>query len=184
MRLYRVFPYDCNAAPTDRGGGLFAPLSSAGRIDNPDLYRTFYASSDPEGAIAEVFGRLAIWKPADFTHANGQPYVLATYELAEDPPVFVLDDIEALRSIGVQHPSAVVTRDRKTTQAWARTIYQQHAYAGACWWCYYEPSFRSYGLWDLRGLSLMTDPSVITTSAACVRKAAATIVRQIVDDGG
>jgi len=38
---------------------------------------------------------------------------------------------DTLRSIGVMHPTDVVTRDREVTQAWARTIFEGGAFAGA-----------------------------------------------------
>ncbi len=67
------------------------------------------------------------------------PLALATYELTDTAPIFALDDVDALRTIGVQPPSRVVTRDCAATQAWARITYERNAYIGACWWSYYNP---------------------------------------------
>ncbi|TAM61779.1 RES domain-containing protein [bacterium] len=179
LKLYRVFPHDDTAAPTNRGGALFVPAGSRGQIDNPDLYRVLYASSHPEGAVAEIFGRLAIWKAGDFVHANGNPYALATYDLADAALIFDLDDIDAMRSLHIQRPTSVITRDRRATQAWAREIYARHDWIGAGWWSYYDPSFKAFGLWDISLLALAKPPEPITVSSPCVIDAATTIIRQI-----
>jgi len=180
VKLYRVFPYDASAADTDPGGALYVPRpSELGRIANVGLYRELYFSAQPDAAIAEVFGFLYAWYGADFIHANGSPYALASYELDDTIPIFDLDDTALLSSIGIRQPSSVVTRQRATTQAWAKTIFDLGSYAGAKWWSYYSPEWTAYGLWDFSGVRHLGRPDVLSTSHPAVSAAAATIVRQI-----
>jgi hypothetical protein len=94
-------------------------------------------------------------------------------------PVFDLNDIDALKSIGVTRPTDVVTRDRATTQAWARVIFAGDRHAGASWWSYYEPDWPVLGLWDRRLLKLGEPPLIITSTSSVVQDAAAAIVRQV-----
>ena len=181
MRLHRVFPYDVGAAPTDRGGALFVPAGTGfGRIDNPELYSVLYVASSPSAAIAESFGRFAVWRPSTFVHESGAPYAVVTYEAPDDLAICDLDDVDTLRSIGVTRPSTIVTRDRAKTQAWARTIFALRKYAGACWWSFYDPNWPVMGLWDSSSLHPIAI-DVITSTDALVRQTAADIVRQIAE---
>ncbi len=179
MKLYRVFPYDTGVAPTDKGGALFIPEASGlGRIDNPDLYSVLYIASTPYAAIAESFGRLAVWRPSTFIHGSGLPYAVATYEAPDDLSIFDLDEIDALRSIGIMRPTDVITRDRAKTQAWARTVFAMEKFVGALWWSYYDPDWPVMGLWDSSSLTpIVVD--AITTTHALVQETATAIVRQI-----
>lgn len=182
MILYRVFPYDKGAAPSDRGGALFVPPSSGlGRIDNQGDYDVFYASANPAGAVAETFGLLPVWRSVTFVHGGGYPYALASYDSPDDLKIFELDDVRALESLGIRRPSDIVTRDRTTTQAWARKIFAKGTYAGARWWSYYDPGWPVIGLWQTGMLRVVGDPEILTASSRPVRDAAAAIVRQIVN---
>lgn len=180
MRLFRVFPYDESAAPTESGGALFVPPSSGrSRIDNRDLYSVFYAATDSRAAVAESFGQLPVWRPETFEHGSGNPYALATLDAPDVPPLFELNDVDALRSIGVARPTDVVTRDRDVTQGWARKIFEQGGFSGARWWSYYNPDWPIVGLWSYGAVSLAGVPQILSSDAAVVREAAAIIVRQI-----
>lgn len=179
MKRYRVVPLDENAAPTERGGALFVPPGGGSRIDNPDLYLTLYLVLQPEAAIAEAFGRIPIWTPETFVHASGRPHQLLTYEAPDGVRVFDLDDVEALRRIGIAKPSAVVTRDRTKTQAWARRIFETGSYAGIRWWSYYNPDWTVLGLWNRTELRVSDQAETLTTTHPTVHEAAAAIVRQI-----
>ena len=179
MTLYRVLPYDSSAAADEKGGVLFVAGSTPGRIANPDLYRELYLAAEPDGAIAEVFGHLPIWAQSDFVHANCNPYALATYALADDVAIFNLDDVDALKSIGVVRPTSVIRRNRKITQAWARSIFALGSYAGAQWWSYYNPDWISLGLWDISRLRAVGDPEVLSPAHPAVQSAAKAIVRQV-----
>jgi hypothetical protein len=181
VRLFRVLPYDVNAAPDERGGVFYRSGTSAGRVANPDLYRELYLGRAREGAIAESLGRLPIWHPSDFVHASGHRMALAEYELPDAVRIFDLDDVDALRSIGILRPGEIVTRDRAKTRAWARAIFERSSeYAGAAWWSSYNPDWTSIGLWDISDLQLVSVPEPLGTEHPIVRSAAATIVRQIV----
>jgi hypothetical protein len=85
VRLHRVFPFDEGAASDSRGGAFFVPTPSGfGRIDNPDLYDVLYVSANPQAAVAESFGRLAVWRPETFVHASGLPFAIASYDAPDD----------------------------------------------------------------------------------------------------
>ena len=156
--LYRIIPYDQNAAPNDRGGALFVPAGGANRIDNADLYDVLYVATTPVAAVAEAFGRIPLWTPGTFVHGSGRPYRLVKYEVPAGLALFNLDDVDALKTIGVTHPSSVVTRDRAKTQAWARTIFELGRYAGASWWSYYSPDWTILGLWDRSAVKVVGSP--------------------------
>ena len=179
MKLYRVIPYDASAAPTERGGALFVPAGGGNRIDNPDLYDVLYLAASKKAAIAETFGRIPLWTPETFVHGSGRPYALITYSADDGIAVFDLDDVDALKSIGITKPSTIVTRDRSKTQAWARTIFQTGRYAGASWWSYYGPDWTVMGIWDRTNVAIDGTPDVIVAASEVVRETAVAIVRQI-----
>ncbi len=179
MTLHRVFPYEGGAAPADRGGALFVPAPSGfGRIDNPDHYDVLYVARAAEAAVAEAFGRLAVWRVQTFVHGSGLPYAIATYDAPDDVRTFDLNDVDALRSIGVTRPSDVVTRDRIKTQAWAAAVFALRRYAGAEWRSY-NPDWPVLGLWERSGIKLRGTPQILTATSESVQRAAESIVRQI-----
>lgn len=180
MRLSRVLPFDSNAAPNEKGGVLYAPGSTAGRIANPDLYRELYLSLQPQAAIAEALGRLPTWHPDDFLRANGSRLALATYELSDDTPIIDLNSVRALAAFGIERPSEVVTRNRKITQSWARTIFEDGRYIGARWWSFYNPDWTSVGLWHTVGLRVIGTPEALSPEHLLVQKTAKEIMRQVV----
>lgn len=180
MNLYRVIPHDPSAAPVERGGTLFVPSGgNRNRIDNPDLYSVLYLAAAPEAAVAESFGRSPIWTLETFVHGSGRPFALIAYTLSGKAAIFDLDDVDALKTIGITRPSSVVTRDRSKTQAWARTIFETGRYAGASWWSYYSPDWMVIGLWERSALVQAGSIEVLTPGSGAVREAARTIVRQI-----
>jgi hypothetical protein len=179
VRLFRVFPFDPDAAPNEKGGVLYAPGSTAGRIANPDLYRELYLSLAPETAIAETLGRLPTWHPSDFVRASGKQLALATYELPDDAPIIDLNSVGALAELGIERPSEVVTRNRKVTQAWARTIFERGRYVGARWRSFYDPDWASVGLWDIEELRVIGTPEALSAEHPLVQKTAKEIVKQI-----
>lgn len=180
MKLHRVYPFQEGVTLNDQGGALFvSAISTHGRLDNPELYGVLYASTDPHAAIAAVFARLPIWRRATFVHATGRPYVLATYDAPDDLALFELNDVDALRSIGVTRPTDVVSRDRDITRVWARTIFERGAFAGARWWSSDNADWTLLGLWDYSTLGLAQPVEVLTADGPLVRDAAAAIARQI-----
>jgi hypothetical protein len=180
VRLFRVFPFDPSAADNDEGGALYVPApSAAGRIANVDLYRELYFAQQTEAAVAERFGFLFGWYPSDFVHASGRPHTIGTYEVDNPERIFDLNDTAALARAGIEQPSNVITRDRRVTQAWARTIFGFGSYRGVSWWSYYYPDWTVCALWDLSSLRHVGSPETLTTSHPAVVAAAKTIVRQI-----
>lgn len=180
MKLFRVFPYDPKALPTERGGALYAPGSTSGRVANPDLYRELYVTFEPESAVAETLGRLPQWASRDFVGPDGRALSLATYEMPDGTPVFNLDSVRSLVELGIERPSDVVARERNVTQNWARKVFALRRYAGVRWWIYYNPQWTAAGLWDVRCLKLLDEPIPLTIGDAAVREAAAAIPRQII----
>jgi hypothetical protein len=180
LRLYRVIRYDESVAPTERGGALFVPACGGNRIDNPDLYDVLYAAGVPEAAVAESFGRIPLWTPETFIDGSGRPQQLLTYEVPDGLKVFDLNDVDALKELGIARPTDVVTRNRALTQAWARTIFERGRHIGASWWSYYEPDWVVVGLWERNGITVVGSAELLNVDHASVRNAAATIARQIV----
>ena len=61
MQVYRVFPFDPDAAAGNPGhpDHVYWPAQGRNRLDNPDHYATWYYGATPEVAIGESFGNLA-----------------------------------------------------------------------------------------------------------------------------
>jgi len=74
--------------------------------------------------------------------------VKALMKYEGDPAILDLDDPRLLQDWSLR-PSTVVSRDRATTQQWARSIYDTGDYAGVSWWSFYEPRWASLGMWDV-----------------------------------
>ncbi len=178
MTLHRVFPYDDNANPTEPGGALFVPQGGDGRVDNPDLYRAFYASTHAEGAVAEKFGRIPEWDSSLFEHPAGLPYAIAAYTLAPAAHIFELDNAEHLNLLNLR-PSEVVRRDLQLSQGWARTIFGFGEWDGVSWWSFYGPQWHSVAVWNLNLVSLHDTPQRLLINSSAVVRAAAAIVRLI-----
>lgn len=181
-QLFRVFPYRAAAKPGEPGGALYVPPQGSGRIDNPALYSVLYLSDSPSGAIAESFGRFPEWTASMLEGAPALPgslRALARYRLDDTgnaAPVCNLDDPKQLLAPRLR-PSDVVSRDYGRTRAWALRIYDQKTWPGVRWWSYYEPSWSSFGLWNVRSLGLeevlplsLDDPALIEASRVIVRR--------------
>jgi hypothetical protein len=177
MTLYRVFPYDAAAPPSQPGGALYTPLGAAGRISNPELYRELYLSSSASGALSEAFGRFDAWTQAMFAQ-RGQPYALATYELPDQAAICDLDNAGRLLAYDVR-PSDVVARERRLTQAWAARIHQSKKWIGIAWWSRYDSQWQSLGLWSRRQLRVKRDPEALSLEHAAVQEAAALLPRHL-----
>jgi hypothetical protein len=154
--LYRVFPWSRAARPGEPGHPLHVPGGAAGRIDNPEHYRTLYLSDGAGGACAEAFDYRPMWDERMLRGSPALPgsvHALGTYTLTPDSTVCDLDDAARLVDLGLR-PSAVVTRDRRATQAWALRIFDEHRWGGIRWWSYYDPRWGSHGVWALEALTL------------------------------
>jgi len=168
VRLYRVFPYLPAARTGEPGHPLYVPSpQGAGRIDNPDLYEAIYLGNGAVCAVAETFGNLKTWTPKMFLapYLPGSRRAIGTYELPDAAAVADLDDPSVLVTLGLR-PSRVSTRRRPVTQAWARTLFEQHQWIGVRWWSYHDPDWYAYGLWDRTKLRVVqVDPLAIGNQA-------------------
>ena len=183
--LYRVFPYLPGAAQGEPGSPLYIPPQGGGRLDNPDLYSVFYASSAEAGAVAEAFGRFPEWTRAILGGSPALPgsaRALATCRLDDDEKICDLDDSVQLAALGLR-PSDVVSRDYTRTREWARRLFHEGRWAGVRWWSYYDPRWSSLGIWDADALSFVAS-RVLTLDDAAVVDAARTIARRIVAPRG
>lgn len=183
MEFWRVLNYNAAAAdPSSNGHPLYIwPRQGAGRVDDPDHdYLILYVGDSAEGAIAEAFGSYSAWRPEILDPPPAAPAgtVKALVRYEGDPAILDLDDPGVLQDWALR-PSSVVSRDRASTQQWARSMYETGDYAGVSWWSFYEPRWASYGLWDTSALTVVGTPEVLTLSHPAVEEAAALIRRAI-----
>jgi hypothetical protein len=177
MRVYRVFPRLPNAAPSDPGGALFRASGGSSRIDNPHLYRVLYVSREPECAISEIFGAVALWREEMLVHRDGSRYALAAIELPDDRPIWNMDDVKHLALLRLK-PTDVIRRNLSKTQSWAASVWQLNKYRGISWWSYYNSDWTAYGLWDVDDAAV-TEVLPLKLTMPAVRTAAAAIVRPV-----
>lgn len=159
MLVFRVFPHLPSARrPTEPGHALYThPDQGLGRLDNPDLYLVRYLALDPAAAVAEAFGNVAVWRPSmlGFPNLAGSERALGAYRLDEKRhPLLDLDDARCLLDRGLR-PTQVVSRNRPTTQAWARRIFEEGRWAGVRWWSYHRPHWTVAGIWSDGALELL-----------------------------
>lgn len=165
MFLYRVCPVDPTASAGQPHHPAYVPASSGQhRIDDPESYDTLYLSGEPAGAVAERFGMFPQWGDWLTDHPRGFTLRLATFELPDERPVLDLDDADALRERSLR-PSRVVTRDRATTQGWARGAFEEGRWAGVAWWSYHDPDWTSCGLWCTPGASTIDGLTLVAVEA-------------------
>jgi hypothetical protein len=183
MEFWRVFNWNHRAkAPGDNGHPLFVwPRQGVGRINDPQSeYLVLHVGDSAAGAVAEAFGRFPRWTKAILDPPPGSPprtfKALAKY--SGTPRILDLDDPFELQQLGLR-PSRVVSRDRASTQWWARDIYETHSVDGVSWWSYYDPDWTSIGLWDWSALKIDGDPEVLDLDHPAVMAAADTICRII-----
>ena len=178
MKVYRVLPWNPKAAADEAGGVFYAPRSTANRISNPDLYRELYLAMPAEASVAEALGDLAVWRLSTFRCPIDR-LALATYELKDDEPVVDLDDVTTLRNLGIERPSRVVTPDRRTTQAWARRIYELPGVVGVRWWSHYNAEWTAFPVPRFRSAECFEGtPVALDIASDEVAKGARAIVKQ------
>lgn len=165
MLLHRVCPVDPAARPGRPYHPAYVPASAGQhRIDDPEAYDCLYLSADAAGAVAERFAAFPDWGDWLTDHPRGFTLCLVTFELPDDRPVLDLDDAAALAARGLR-PSRVVTRDRATTQAWARAAYDEGRWAGVSWWSYHDPDWTTCGLWCAPGAGAVEGLDVVGVEA-------------------
>lgn len=180
--LFRVLPYRPDARTGEPGhpATTLRSLQGGGRLDNPDLYSTTYLSASPSGAIAERFGRRDPWDPSMLAAPFGGPlasFALVHFRLRTDD-VLDLDDPRALLERDLR-PSRVVLTDREVTQAWAREIYLEGAWAGVSWWSRWEARWTSTGVWAGADLSVVEDPVPLHIGHDAIVEAAEILNRRV-----
>ena len=172
--LYRVFPYDPDAAPHEPGGALHAPRDRQGngRVDNPGRYGVVYFAASPAAAAAERFQSFAGRRvtPAHLRGGrSGLPLALANVSVRRDD-ARNLDDPAALQEHALI-PSDVATRDRHVTQAWALRLWEA-GFPGVRYWSAIEAKWPVIARWSLDDVRVeQVEP--LTVFHAALREAAA-----------
>ena len=186
VSIYRVFSYLERAAKDEPGGALFVPPQGRGRIDNPSYYVAYYATLQPEAAVAEVLGAREAG-PIRPDSLRGTPLLgssvlaLATLEIASLDAVCDLDDPKELIARGLR-PSRVITRDYRLSQAWALDAFRERGRReriGVSWWSYYESLWTNVAIWKprrirLRNIEALTieHPAVLAAASVLRRRVA------------
>ena len=136
-----------------------------------------YLSTSPVGAIVEVFASLAVWESKMFVSPTtpGATRSLGRYKLADRAKILDLDDVDALRALGLR-PSEVVTPDRSVTQRWAKRVVEERRWDGVRWWSFHDSHWHSYGIWGRRHLSVLDVEPLSLDHPAVVE--AATVLRR------
>lgn len=185
-QFYRVFPQLPRARLEEPGGALFIPPQGGGRLDNPDLFRVLYLSDSAAGAIAEAFGRFPEWTASMLAGSPSLPgshHALAQYSIPPQLNICNLDDARQLLELDLR-PSEVVSRVYETTRGWARRIFAMQRepsgvrWKGVSWWSYYDPRWKSVGLWDTRSLRVEAI-SRLNLDHPALHEAAGVITRRI-----
>jgi len=155
--VYRVFPH----LPSARAGQPGHPLyehrpQRGGRVDHPDYY-VWYLARQPEGAVGESFGNLAVWDVSLFEvpFLPGARRSLGVFRLPDDLRLCDLDDPRNLLALGLR-PTSVVTRNLAVTQAWGHDIWSERdahdsgtpQWQAVQWWSYYHPSWVVLASWQ------------------------------------
>jgi hypothetical protein len=183
--LYRVFTFREGAAPHAPGGALHIPPQGRGRVDNPQHYRAYYATQQPEAAVAEVLGAREPG-PIQADSLRGSPLIkgsvlaLATVQIPSRERICDLDDPKELIARKLR-PSKVITREYRVSQQWALVIFEERRAAqwiGVSWWSYYESSWTSVAVWKPSVLKLL-DVQPLTLEHTAVREAARILKRAI-----
>jgi hypothetical protein len=171
--FYRCFAWNERAKDQEPDTPLWfpRPFQGEGRHDNQDLYGCLYVSDRPLACIVEQLARFRGQRLLpSLLKRRGLPLGLAALEIADPVNVVDLDDPAVLRRERLR-PSQVATRQRETTQAQARRLYERYPdTVGLRWWSTYESLWANVTLFDraaavLRLLSVrvlaIDDPDVI-----------------------
>jgi hypothetical protein len=135
LALYRVFPWDADAAPGEPFSPEFIPSQQgSGRFDLPDE-PVLYLGETAEHPVAEVLQsfRGRIFQPG-MLRRFGHPLALVEIGVHDEVAELLvnLDDPAQLMRFGLR-PSDVVSDDRRRTTAIASTVHQSGA-TGLRWW--------------------------------------------------
>lgn len=170
MLAYRVFAYLPSAGAGEPGHPLYAHRPQrGGRIDHPD-YFVWYLAGQPQGAVGETFGNLAIWDLSmfDVPFLPGGRRALGVYRLPDTLRLLDLDDPAELLQRNLR-PSQVVIRNLAVTQAWGHQIFSEpdphdhtsRRWDAVGWWSYHHPRWTILGCWDRPELAAVEDLSLL-----------------------
>lgn len=189
MLVYRVFSHDPDALSGEPGHWNFLYLSAQGRfrLDNTDLYHSWYFSATPEAAIGESFGDLSTWSDGMFEtpYLRGGRRVLGVFEIPDDTALLDLDNAHHLAARALR-PTEVISRVRPATQAWARSIFKEadargkRLWRGVRWWSYHRPHWTIFGIWIAPGEPLihtLFDVEPLSAMHPAIRSAQSTLAR-------
>ncbi|MEA2411083.1 MAG: hypothetical protein QOC77_1644 [Thermoleophilaceae bacterium] len=176
MILWRVFPWEPRADPTEAGGALLFPRSfqGVGRHDNPKRYGCLYASLSATSGVAEI---LAQFRGEPLREAMlavaGTALAIAPLELPNDAELIDLDEPRVLQRERLR-PSGVATRRRDATQAYAERLFDAHPEsAGLRWWSTLESTWINVTLFDrAAGVLAAGRPERLTPDQPAVAEAA------------
>lgn len=174
--LWRVFPWDPEAAAGEAFSASFVPgTTGRGRFDLPvDRSPVLYVSESPEHAVAEA---LQPWRnrPLTIRHLEraGRRLALVRVGVADDsrPALADLCDPAALVELATG-PDRIASRDRWTTQAIARAVWDA-GHPGLRWWSAFRSDWHGSVLFMARMGGVRFDtPRPLTLDAPAVIDAA------------
>jgi hypothetical protein len=176
MRLWRVFPWDTDAAVGTRGHPLWIPrgLQGAGRHDNPELYGAMYLSEHAAAGVAETIAHLRgqVLDDADLER-GGLRLALVGLDASVEGRLWNLDDPHVLAECRLR-PSLVATRTRQTTRLWAADLFRTRPRRdGIRWWSTLEATWIHVTLFDraLPRIAAAGPPEPLRVAHAAVREA-------------
>jgi len=188
--VYRVFAHDPAATSGEPGHWNYLHLPAQGnfRLDNVDLYQSWYFSGTSEAAIGESFGDLGTWSDVmfDTPYLPAGRRVLGVFEIPDDTAFLDLDNANHLAARALR-PTEVISRVRPATQAWARNIFNEtdvhgnRLWRGVRWWSYHRPHWIIYGTWIAPGESLihkLVNVEQLSERHPAVRSAQSTLARR------
>jgi hypothetical protein len=150
--LYRVFPWDPEAAAQKEGGPLYVPRKHQGsqRHDIPNLDGVIYCSSVSLSAVVEGLSQFSgtFLENEDLVTPTGAVQALVEYELDDTVTLLNLDDPHILIQYNAR-PSEVITRVYSGTRKLSEKLWQEGA-PGFMWPSSHEASWPNVTLFESR----------------------------------
>lgn len=179
LRLWRVFPWDPDAAPGTPFSATATPKGQgSGRFDVPHLTPVRYLAESPEHAVGERIQTLRGQRVTDadlLWHGRRLALVGATLTCSPaDGGIVDLCDPQALIRFDCR-PDLLASRDRRRTQAIAERLYAAGT-TGFRWWSSVAGDWHATILFANRvaaGALVWDDPQPLSVQHDAVRAAAA-----------